>query len=180
MPVLTPSAIAEALHAPLLHVEAFWPLLLAALAEQGIASDLVEVATAATIMVETGSFQPINEEGGPDYFTRLYEHRADLGNVRPGDGALFHGRGFVQITGRDNYRVFGQKLGLDLENNPDLALDPTVASRVLALFFRTHGVAAHAGLQDWRGVRHSVNGGFNGWDLFNHYVLQLLPLIETA
>lgn len=180
MPTLTPAGIAEALHAPILHVEAFWPLLVAALTEQGIASDLVQVATAATIMVETGTFQPINEEGGDAYFTRLYEHRNDLGNVNPGDGARFHGRGFVQITGRSNYQTFGQKLGLDLENSPDLALDPTVAARVLALFFRTHGVSAHAEQQDWRGVRLRVNGGYNGWDLFNHYVLQLLPLIETT
>ena len=124
------------------------------------------IAALATISVETNGFQPISEWGGPQYFTEMYEGRSDLGNTQPGDGARYHGRGFVQITGRANYRHYGQKLGVDLEGNPDLALDPDVASRVLVQYFWERSVDERALEGDWKGVRRAVNGGLNGWDHF--------------
>lgn len=53
-----------------------------------------------------------------------------LGNDRPGDGYLFRGRGFVQITGRGSYREMGRKLGIPLEQNPDLAFHPEHALKI--------------------------------------------------
>lgn len=46
-----------------------------------------------------------------------------LGNVQPGDGPLYHGRGFIQLTGRDNYRIVGKALGLPLVSEPELAAE---------------------------------------------------------
>lgn len=46
-------------------------------------------------------------------------------------GRSFYGRGKVQITWEDNYRRLGAILGLDLVNNPDLALDPTISARIM-------------------------------------------------
>lgn len=93
----------------------------------------------ATAYLETaGTMQPIKEYGGPTYFTRRYDIKGarpdkarELGNLAPGDGAKFCGRGYVQLTGRNNYLKAGQKLGCDLVNKPDLALTPDVAADIM-------------------------------------------------
>lgn len=69
------------------------------------------------------TWQPITERGSKSYFDR-YEGRKDLGNTQPGDGYLFRGRGYVQITGRANYEKFG------IADDPDVALRPDVAYHI--------------------------------------------------
>lgn len=69
------------------------------------------------------TWQPITERGSRAYFDR-YEGRKDLGNTQPGDGYLFRGRGYVQITGRKNYEKFG------IADDPDVALRPDVAYHI--------------------------------------------------
>jgi len=93
----------------------------------------------ATAWHETAfTMQPIKEYGGPRYFTQMYDVTGkrpklarDNGNVNVGDGAKFFGRGYVQLTWRSNYGRAGAKLGVDLENNPDRALNPDVAAKIM-------------------------------------------------
>jgi len=85
----------------------------------------------ATAHHESGRFVYDREIWGPTAAQKGYEGRADLGNIQAGDGHLFMGRGFVcMITGRRNYRDWGNRLGLDLTGNPELAADPTYAARI--------------------------------------------------
>lgn len=60
-----------------------------------------------------------------------YEGRRDLGNTVSGDGPRFKGRGFVQITGRRNYTIWGRKLGIDLISRPEKASIPEIAAIIL-------------------------------------------------
>jgi len=157
-------------------VQQQWPALVGALQEQNLTDKLCLIAALATIGVEVPSFQPIGEYGGDAYFTRMYEGRTDLGNSQPGDGPRYHGRGFIQLTGRANYRAYGQLLSVPLEDNPDLALDPTVSARVLALYFAQRGIGDCALAGDWLGVRRRVNGGTNGWQRFIELVNAFLAM----
>ena len=64
----------------------------------------------------------------------LYNYRKDIGNSNIGHGEKYCGRGFIQLTGMENYRNYGSKIGKDLVENPDLALDPNIAADILAAF----------------------------------------------
>lgn len=58
---------------------------------------------------ETGRYRWMKELGDDDYFTRMYDNRADLGNG-PGDGKVYFGGGVIQLTGRYNYQRFSDWL----------------------------------------------------------------------
>jgi predicted chitinase len=93
----------------------------------------------ATAFHETAfTMQPIREFGSASYFRSMYDIKGRrpavarrLGNLTPGDGPRYFGRGFVQITGRRNYADWSRRLGADLLNDPDLALEPEYAARIL-------------------------------------------------
>lgn len=94
-----------------------------------------------TAYLETAqTMQPVKEYGGPAYYFRMYDIRGtrpdkarELGNLQPGDGALFCGRGYPQMTGRKNYERADRNLGLNgaLIKNPDLAMRADVAAEIM-------------------------------------------------
>lgn len=172
---LRPHEIARAVGAPERDVARHWPVIDEALRENGMTDVRSRIAAVATIVTEVGTgFRPIREYGGRGYFTRMYEGRTDLGNVRRGDGARYHGRGYIQLTGRANYRHYGERLDLPLEERPGIALRPAVGARVLAEYFDQRGVDSAARHGQWRDVRLRVNGGLNGWTRYRSIVSSLL------
>jgi len=118
----------------------------------------------ATSWHETGAtMQPIKEYGGPSYFHKMYDINGsrpakarELGNLTPGDGALFAGRGYVQITGRINYRKFG------IESSPDDAMKTDVAARILIVGMERGSFTGRAlkdyAPEDFKGMRKIING----------------------
>lgn len=90
----------------------------------------------ATAKHETAdTMQPITEYGGRKYFDKYDTGKLAkaLGNTseKDGDGYLYRGRGYVQITGRANYAKAAGKLGVDLIANPEAALNPDIAAQIL-------------------------------------------------
>lgn len=139
------------------------------------------LATAAHETART--MQPIRERGGDIYLRRMYDIDGGrprialgLGNTAPGDGVRFAGRGYVQLTGRTTYDKVGERLGLDLVEQPDLALDPAVAARILvsgmaAGWFTSRRLAAflpssgEATFEMFRRARRIVNGTYRDADI---------------
>lgn len=93
----------------------------------------------ATAYHETGgTMQPVKEFGGANYLRREYDvegrdpARAKAhGNVKPGDGVKFCGRGYVQLTWQVNYAKAARKVGVDLVADPDAAMRPSIAACVM-------------------------------------------------
>lgn len=152
----------------------YLPYVSAALDIAGLTDRPMICAALGTIRAESEGFLPIAEY--PSQYNTLpgqaafsaYDGRKSLGNTQPGDGARFRGRGFVQLTGRDNYTRYGQSLGIDLTVNADLANAPEVASLLLAYFLSNCADKMRVALAkgDLAAARKLVNGGSHGLDRF--------------
>lgn len=59
-----------------------------------------------------------------------------MGNDKPGDGYKYRGRGFIQITGKENYAKISKIIGVDLVKDPDLANDPAIAAKIVPAYFK--------------------------------------------
>ncbi len=103
-----------------------------------------------------------------------YEGRKDLGNIYPGDGPRYKGRGLIQLTGRANYRAAGKALGIDLEGNPTVAsTNTTVGFEVSVWFWTSNGLNPLADQHtetSFKQITKIINGGYNGWaDRLNYW-----------
>ena len=150
------------------------PFVLDGLQWRGLADKEMVCVALATIRAETGGFIPISEyvsslnsttKSNPfdlyDPGTKIGE---ELGNVQPGDGARFCGRGFVQLTGRTNYTRIGNELHVNLAASPGLTTDPATAGKILAQFLYDHqdAIRVALGQSNLAAARKAVNGGSNG------------------
>ena len=96
-----------------------------------------------------------------------YEGRLDLGNTEKGDGKRFKGRGFIQLTGRNNYQAYSNESGLDLMKSGNEKLISTVPANALDVslwFWKRQNLNKRADGDDLRGITKRVNGGYNGLD----------------
>lgn len=87
--------------------------------------------------------------------------KRNLGNIEPGDGWKYHGRGYVQLTGRDNYDRLGKEMGLDLVNHPELAADRDIAAKIAIHYWQAR-VVSHDDQRDVTAAGQDINGGSNG------------------
>lgn len=111
--------------------------------------------------------QVAHESGGFRYMEEIasgaaYEGRANLGNTQPGDGKRYKGRGPIQLTGRANYRTFGRKVGIDIEQHPEVVALPSFGLLIACMYWDDRNLNALADADDVEAVTRKVNGGLNG------------------
>lgn len=140
--------------------ETYAPLLTATMQEFEIDTPKRKAAFIAQVGHESGSLKYTLELADGS----AYEGRKNLGNVEPGDGKRFKGRGLMQITGRANYEACGRDLGLDLISNPELLEQPAHASRSAGWYWRTHNLNRFADWDQFGALTKAINGGYNGLD----------------
>jgi putative chitinase len=116
----------------------------------------------AQVMHESGGFRYLKELWGPTAAQAGYEGRSDLGNTQSGDGFRFRGRGLIQLTGRYNYRLFSNDIGVDFVSNPDLVAQAPYAVLAAGWFWDRNNINALADIDDAYAVTRRINGGLNG------------------
>jgi putative chitinase len=87
-----------------------------------------------------------------------------MGNLQDGDGWQFHGRGLIQLTGRENYENCGNGIGVDLINDPDLLLTPQYAALSAGWFWNKKSLNALADTQEYGTMTRRINGGTTALD----------------
>jgi hypothetical protein len=127
----------------------------------------------ATAFHETAmTMQPIRERGGAAYCNRLYGIDGDNparakknGNTAAGDGFKYCGRGFVQLTWKNNYQLMCGPAGCDLVADPDAAMQTDVAAKVMFYGMEKGSFTGrklvdyfNPDTADWTNARRIING----------------------
>lgn len=97
-------------------------------------------------------------EGNYELLNKVYANRMGNGDEASGDGFKYRGRGFIQLTGFNNYKKYG------LENCPDKLLEPELSWEVAILFFKNNDCHTFIGdsYEVCKEITKKINGGYNG------------------
>ena len=110
-----------------------------------------------------------NEEKAKEYARKpkeianiVYANRMGNGDTASGDGWKYRGRGFIQITGKNNYSKLSEDTGIDYLNEPNLLL--CEADSVISALWYWNKINGnnHADRDDVRRITNLINGGYNG------------------
>lgn len=128
--------------------------------------------------------QVLHESGSFIYFRELasgtaYEGRKDLGNINPGDGVRYKGRGVIQITGRANYASLSKDLGVDFVSEPLLLENHQWGVISAGWFWNKRNLNKYADLDDVTKITKMVNGGLNGFDDRKKYLLKAKTVFSS-
>ncbi len=133
---------------------------------------------------ETANFSSLKELGGRLDFKK-YDPKHNprkakiLGNKHVGDGAKYHGRGYIQLTGRDNYKRAGQALGLPLEEQPELVERPDIAAKVAVWFWQNQVAPKVSNFNDTAQVTKPINSGLKGLDDRHNKFASIMALMGS-
>jgi predicted chitinase len=117
---------------------------------------------------ESANFTRMEEIGSPQYFAKKYDPKYApktakiLGNTQVGDGERYKGRGFIQLTGRDNYRRAGEAINYPLEARPELAARPDIAAQVAVWYWKNRVASKVKNFHNTKQVTKAINPAGKG------------------
>jgi putative chitinase len=117
---------------------------------------------------ESANFTRMEEVGSPAYFAKKYDPKHApktakiLGNTQVGDGERYKGRGFIQLTGRDNYRRAGEAINYPLEARPELAARPDIAAQVAVWYWKNRVANKVKNFNNTKQVTKAINPAGKG------------------
>ena len=160
--MITPALLVSAVGCSQPYAELYAPHLAEACQHHAINTPARLAAFLAQIGHESGSLRYVREIATGD----AYEGRADLGNIHPGDGQRYRGRGLIQITGRANYarmtRLLAQFGAPNFETEPEALEQTKWACWSAAAFWAAAGCNTLADKGNFEPITRAINGGLNG------------------
>ena len=105
--------------------------------------------------------QLAHESGGFNFLNEIDPSKSNLSDK---GGETYKGRGWIQLTGDKNYKRYGDMVGLDLVNNPELAADPDNAVKLSVAYWVDNNLNDLADKDDIKGITRRINGGMNGFN----------------
>lgn len=104
----------------------------------------------------------------------VYANRMGNGGTSSFDGWNYRGRGFIQLTGKNNYLLLSKDTKIDFVNNPDLLLEEANAMIGALWFWNKNKLNELADKNDIIAITKRINGGLNGIEhrkeLLNKYI----------
>jgi putative chitinase len=118
----------------------------------------------AQVLHESGTFRYSVEIWGNTPAQLAYDTRVDLGNTPEldGDGYKYRGRGWIQLTGKNNYLLLSKEFEKDFVTDPDLVAKNPYDSLAAGWFWNRRKLNPFADIDDIMTITKKVNGGFNG------------------
>lgn len=157
----------------------------------------------AQVMHESNSFRSLSENLNysaaalmrtwPSRFPDLdvaekYEHNPEkiankvyagrMGNIEEGDGWKYHGRGLIQLTGRENYANFGHNVGVNVLSDPDLLITPEYAALSAGWYWNKRGLNTLADNMQVEEMTKKINGGSIGLEDRKAKINKVLDIIS--
>ncbi|CAK0755180.1 putative chitinase [Gammaproteobacteria bacterium] len=184
MPALTDTSIIEQVmpRAKGKLAELYSAHLINAMSSAKITGVMREAAFLAQIAHESGELKYCREIWGPTSWQEKYEGHKGLGNILPGDGKRFMGRGLIQLTGRDNYQRCSRALFQDerLLDNPKLLEEPEYATLSAAWYWNVQKINEPADAGDFQAVTKRINPALLGFQQRQAYYRLALECLKAA
>lgn len=120
----------------------------------------------AQVLHETMAFRHREEIWDGKGAQEKYDTRVDLGNTPEvdGDGKLYRGRGWFQLTGKYNYRLASKEFDIDFVKDPNKASIYPYCGLIAGWYWKRKNIAVPALRNDIKAVTKLINGGYNGID----------------
>lgn len=110
---------------------------------------------------------------------KVYANRMGNGDEASGDGWKYRGRGFIQITGKNNYNLLSNDFSIDFIDNPDQLLNEADSLLSALWFWNKNNLNTYADKDDYLTITKRINGGTNGIEHRKELVNQYKEIFKS-